>query len=116
MYDRDNQIAMLIGKTIKSEAVDQCVQAVISSVKWLDEHKPGWASKINLEEFEFILGDRCIAGQLGLKDKEIEQSQGFDSPLRADHEDLNFSYAHMDSLWRVFIQKRLDHVIPQANS
>jgi hypothetical protein len=89
-----------------SALVDECVEAVLSSVKWLDQHKPGWASKIDLNKFEFILGDVCVAGQLGLLDKEIEQSQGFDSPIAADHEDLNFSYAHMDSLWRVFIQKR----------
>jgi hypothetical protein len=98
-----------------SVVVDECVEAVLSSVKWLDQNMPGWASKIDMNKFEFILANVCVAGQLGLSDKEIEQSQGFDSPLRAGHEDLTFSYAHMDSLWRVFIQKRLDHVIPQVN-
>lgn len=98
-----------------SATVDECVQCVLSSVKWLDQNKPGWASKINLEEFEFILGDVCIAGQLKLTSKEIEQSQGFDSPLPAGHDDLNFSYAHMDSLWRVFVQKRVDHTIPKLS-
>ena len=97
-----------------STVVDECVEATLSSVKWLDQNKPGWASKIDLDKFEFIFNDRCIAGQLGLTEKEIEQSKGFDSPLHADHDDLDFSYAFMDSLWRVFIQKRLDHVIPQV--
>lgn len=99
-----------------SVVVDECVEATLSSVKWLDQNKPGWASKIDLDKFEFILNDRCIAGQLGLTEKEIEQSHGFDSPLHSGHDDLSFSYAFMDSLWRVFVQKRLDHTIPQAKS
>jgi len=97
-----------------SALVDECVEAVLSSVKWLDQHKPGWASKIDLEKFEFVQFTRCVAGQLKLSHEERRQSDGFDSPIDVDHPDSDFSYAHMDSLWRIFIQKRLDHVIPEA--
>ena len=99
-----------------SVLVDQCVEAVLSSVKWLDQNKPGWASKIDLDNFDFLWATKCVSRQLGMSPEEMKQSRGFDSPIDADNPDFDFSYAHMDSLWRVFIQKRLDHVIPQANS
>ena len=96
-----------------SEVVDQCVQAVMGSVRWLDYNKPGWASKIDLATFDFLYHPLCVAGQLSLTRAETKLSQGFDSPLPHDHVDAKFSYTFMDSLWRIFIQKRIDHVIPE---
>jgi len=92
-----------------SATIDQCIEAVVGSVKWLDGNRPNWYQKIDLKSFCFINPIKCIAGQLGLSYLEKHSSKGFDSPLRSDDPDFDLSYTFMESTWRVFIQKRLDN-------
>jgi len=82
---------------------DKCTEAIRESVEYLDKNVPGWASRIDLKRFEFVLDSRCIAGQLGLN---TYDSKGFDSPLSTDDPDFNWSYAFMDSAWREIIKSR----------
>jgi hypothetical protein len=82
---------------------DKCTEAIKEAVEYLDTNIPGWAIRIDLKRFEFVLDSRCIAGQLGL---DTHLSSGFDSPLSTDDPDFNWSYAFMDSAWREIVQSR----------
>lgn len=39
-------------------------QRVQNGIKWLNENKPGWDNKIDLDNLDLCCGERCIIGQL----------------------------------------------------
>jgi hypothetical protein len=80
---------------------ERCSEDIKVAVDWLDLYMPEWYKKIDLDKFNFMDPETCIAGQLGLI-----PSIGFDSPLDTDHEDFDWSYAFMDTLWREIVKAR----------
>lgn len=78
-----------------------CIADIKEAVSCLDSYMPEWYKKIDLAKFNFLSPANCIAGQLNLP-----MLRGFDTPLNSDHEDFNWSYAFMDTLWREIITAR----------
>lgn len=37
---------------------------VSEGAQWMDENRPGWYERINLDELDMRRGDRCILGQI----------------------------------------------------
>jgi hypothetical protein len=40
------------------------VQSVDRGARWLDEHRPGWASLVDTDALNMISATRCVAGQV----------------------------------------------------
>lgn len=87
---------------------EMCSEAIKEAVEWLDLNMPEWYKKIDLTKFEFISTTRCIAGQLQLS---MNVVPGFDTPLSTDHQDFDWSYAFMDTLWREIVSTRADKAV-----
>lgn len=49
--------------TVTPTVIDPRVQR---GAELLDERMPGWADKVDVDEFDLRDGDRCVLGQIGL--------------------------------------------------
>lgn len=58
---------------------------------WLDENKPGWESKMDLENFYMSDGSRCVAGQV-FREEAGEDESGYD--LLMDKHGSHFVMEH----------------------
>jgi len=92
---------------------------VSAGAAWLDEHRPGWWQRINLETLD--LGDpcRCVLGQeyghFDGRPEEVdfhEDEFGFDRRARTFevYTEIERDYRMLTAEWRELIQARRDEV------
>jgi hypothetical protein len=86
--------------------LDQCSNAIKVTVEDLDRVMPDWYNRMNVETFDFINTEKCVAGQLSLFDDSRINQSGFDSPLESEHKDFVYSYDLMHNIWVDLINTR----------
>jgi len=94
-------------------------ERVAAGAKWLDEHRPGWWQRIDLDTLN--LGDpcQCVLGQLyghfvyapdEIWTNNLSFAGGFNAEvgLRGDYDETVTEFAALTAAWRTLIQARRD--------
>jgi hypothetical protein len=95
-------------------------ERVSAGARWLDEVEPGWAERIDLDDFRLADGRRCILGQLygsfcdGLDTHDLEYDEaemyGFyldNLDGKYDHWDEGLIWIRLEDQWIAEIKSRI---------
>jgi hypothetical protein len=94
-------------------------QRVAAGAAWLDEHRPGWADRINLDELDLANPCKCVLGQeygrfvlgddLILDEGSESWMLGFDvAELVQDGRYAGERYTELTAAWRELVLARLE--------
>lgn len=83
-----------MGIVIETAPIEYGGARVEQAALWLDEHYPGWAQLIDLDDFHMDDDEKCIGGQIGVSWEVLRDSYKADSGRY-----VNGLFASYDEEW-----------------